>query len=95
MSGRIKRYRASERDDTRPLTIAVFTPRFRHSRSTFGQISPSTSTSSRGRALSRTRRTAHVKSIGKKKTASASLNCRRARFWPAAVVVDTNSRKPG
>ena len=49
----------------RPLIITVFTPRRRHSRSRFGQISVSIMTNSRGRTSRSVRRTMKVQSNGK------------------------------
>ena len=49
----------------RPLIITVFTPRRRHSRSRFGQISVSIMTKSRGLTRFRMRRTMKVQSNGK------------------------------
>ena len=49
----------------RPLTSAVLTPRRRHSRSRFGQISVSTITKSRGFTRFSVRRTVNVQSNGK------------------------------
>ncbi len=64
-NGRMSRYRGNDRADTRPLTMAVFTSRRRHSARTLGQISPSIRMSRRGRTRSSTRRTTCAKSIGK------------------------------
>jgi hypothetical protein len=49
----------------RPLTIIVLTPRRRHSRSRFGQISFSIITNSFGRTTASVRRTAKPQSNGK------------------------------
>ena len=47
-NGRISRYRGYERTEMRPLITTVFTPRFRHIRSRFGQISVSIMMKTRG-----------------------------------------------
>ena len=64
-NGRTMRYRGYDRDEMRPLIITVFTPRRRHSRSRFGQISVSIMMKRRGRTSRSVRRTMKVQSNGK------------------------------
>ena len=87
-NGRAQRYRGYDLPEILPFTSMVFTPRFRHARSRFGQISVSIMMNSRGRTIRSVRLTKTGRSNGKKNTPSTS--CRRvlAICWPVSVVVD-------
>jgi hypothetical protein len=80
----------------RPLTMAVFTPRRRHSRSRFGQISVSIMRNSRGRTTSSVRRTIQGR-VEREVEDAVGLgpDLARATCWPVTVVVERNRRRPG